>query len=174
MVRLWGVSRRGQNGGPRIGPHRSCNPRLVFHPSRHSVKESPKCRERPALHRGRERVARQSGWEGSDDQDGHFGGHGEVMIVAARSRKRFLARDGLIVAERRSGSCLDCCARGRASGSRGFVDGFLTTIAVHVHFEDRSVAHDTIDGGERHGWVGRSRSKIGTPASGGKPYSGSN
>ena len=29
-------------------------------------------------------VARQSGWEGSDNQDGHFGGRGEVMIVAAR------------------------------------------------------------------------------------------
>jgi hypothetical protein len=30
------------------------------------------------------RVARQSGWEGSDNQDGHFGGRGDVMIVAAR------------------------------------------------------------------------------------------
>jgi hypothetical protein len=29
-------------------------------------------------------VARQSGWECSDNQDGHFGGRGEVMIVAAR------------------------------------------------------------------------------------------
>jgi hypothetical protein len=29
-------------------------------------------------------VARQSGWEGSDNQDGHFGGRGDVMIVAAR------------------------------------------------------------------------------------------
>ena len=29
-------------------------------------------------------VARQSGWESSDNQDGHFGGRGEVMIVAAR------------------------------------------------------------------------------------------
>ena len=29
-------------------------------------------------------VARQSGWEGSDNQDGHFGGRGEEMIVAAR------------------------------------------------------------------------------------------
>jgi len=29
-------------------------------------------------------VARQSGWASSDNQDGHFGGHGEVMIVAAR------------------------------------------------------------------------------------------
>ena len=32
----------------------------------------------------RRRVARQSGWEGSDNQDGHFGGRGEGMIVAAR------------------------------------------------------------------------------------------
>jgi hypothetical protein len=30
------------------------------------------------------RVARQSGWEHSDNQDGHFGGRGERMIVAAR------------------------------------------------------------------------------------------
>ncbi len=29
-------------------------------------------------------VARQSGWEGGDGQDGHFGGRGAVMIVAAR------------------------------------------------------------------------------------------
>ena len=29
-------------------------------------------------------VARQSGWEHSDNQDGHFGGRGEEMIVAAR------------------------------------------------------------------------------------------
>ena len=29
-------------------------------------------------------VARQSGWEHSDNQDGHFGGRGERMIVAAR------------------------------------------------------------------------------------------
>jgi hypothetical protein len=29
-------------------------------------------------------VARQSGWEHSDNQDGHFGGRGESMIVAAR------------------------------------------------------------------------------------------
>jgi DNA invertase Pin-like site-specific DNA recombinase len=30
------------------------------------------------------RVARQSGWEHSDNQDGHFGGRGGRMIVAAR------------------------------------------------------------------------------------------
>jgi hypothetical protein len=29
-------------------------------------------------------VARQSGWESSDNQDGHFGGRGGEMIVAAR------------------------------------------------------------------------------------------
>jgi class 3 adenylate cyclase len=34
-------------------------------------------------HRGRI-VARQSGWEHSDNQDGNFGGRGERMIVAAR------------------------------------------------------------------------------------------
>ena len=31
----------------------------------------------------RSAVARQSGWEHSDNQDGHFGGRGERMIVAA-------------------------------------------------------------------------------------------
>ena len=31
-----------------------------------------------------EAVARQSGWEHSDNQDGHFGGRGGMMIVAAR------------------------------------------------------------------------------------------
>ena len=39
--------------------------------------------ERPALQRLL-LVARQSGWESSDNQDGHFGGRGEVMIVAER------------------------------------------------------------------------------------------
>ena len=29
-------------------------------------------------------VARQSGWNHSDNQDGHFGGRGGMMIVAAR------------------------------------------------------------------------------------------
>ena len=29
-------------------------------------------------------VARQSGWEHSDNQDGHFGGRGERIFVAAR------------------------------------------------------------------------------------------
>jgi hypothetical protein len=29
-------------------------------------------------------VARQSGWEGSDNHDGHFGGRGDVIIVAAQ------------------------------------------------------------------------------------------
>jgi hypothetical protein len=29
-------------------------------------------------------VARQSGWEHSDNQDGHLGGRSERMIVAAR------------------------------------------------------------------------------------------
>ena len=33
---------------------------------------------------GSENVARQSGWESSDNQDGHFGGRGGEMIVAAR------------------------------------------------------------------------------------------
>ena len=35
---------------------------------------------------GRQNVARQSGWESSDNQDGHFGGRGEVMIVRPAPR----------------------------------------------------------------------------------------
>jgi hypothetical protein len=35
-------------------------------------------------HEGPVFVARQSGWESSDNQDGHFGGRGGEMIVAAR------------------------------------------------------------------------------------------
>jgi hypothetical protein len=37
-----------------------------------------KMEDRPSI------VARQSGWEGSDNQDGHFGGRGDVIIVAAQ------------------------------------------------------------------------------------------
>ena len=41
--------------------------------------------QRPAPgHLPRHLVARQSGWEHSDNQDGHFGGRGKRMIVAAR------------------------------------------------------------------------------------------
>ena len=36
------------------------------------------------LHEGPDPVARQSGWEHSDNQDGHFGGRGERIFVAAR------------------------------------------------------------------------------------------
>jgi hypothetical protein len=39
-------------------------------------------------------VARQSGWEGSDNQDGRFGGRGEVMIVAARTIRQVLFHRG--------------------------------------------------------------------------------
>jgi hypothetical protein len=39
-------------------------------------------KEVAGLHR--DDVARQSGWEHSDNQDGHFGGRGGRMIVAAR------------------------------------------------------------------------------------------
>ena len=44
-------------------------------------------RSRPESRRAaanRKLVARQSGWEHSDNQDGHFGGRGGRMIVAAR------------------------------------------------------------------------------------------
>jgi hypothetical protein len=37
------------------------------------------------------------------------------------------------------------------------VDGFLSPIAVDVHFEDRGVVHDTVDGGERHSLVAEYR-----------------
>ena len=43
---------------------------------------------------------------------------------------------------------------GGRAGSTGVVDGFLSPIAVDVHFEDRGVMHDTIDGRERHGLIG--------------------
>jgi hypothetical protein len=46
--------------------------------------ESPRRSSMSACHAGSTGVARQSGWEGSDNQDGHFGGRGDVMIVAAR------------------------------------------------------------------------------------------
>jgi hypothetical protein len=38
----------------------------------------------PNLDDALEPVARQSGWEDSDNQDGHFGGRGMRMIVAAQ------------------------------------------------------------------------------------------
>ena len=41
-----------------------------------------------------------------------------------------------------------------ASGSAGFFDGFLSTMAVDIHFEDRGMVRDAIDGGERHGLIG--------------------
>ena len=63
----------------------------------------------------------------------YFDGRSGLMIVAARQDcKRYFVGRNLFVATRHR---------------------FLASIAVDVHFEDRGVVHDAIDGGERHGGV---------------------
>src|SRR5271156_4265218 len=65
-----------------------------------------------------------------------------------------LSGRNLFVGTRQSGRCFDCRARWRTSDSSGLVDRLFSSIAVDVHFEDRSVMDEAVDGGERHGGVG--------------------
>ncbi len=59
--------------------------RKVWRQLRREGEDIARCTvERLMRSMGLQGVARQSGWEGSDNQDGHFGGRGDVMIVAAR------------------------------------------------------------------------------------------
>ncbi len=57
--------------------NRDGKPFIVFHEAKHFSNPALRAKGEPA-------VARQSGWEHSDNQDGHFGGRGGMMIVAAR------------------------------------------------------------------------------------------
>lgn len=65
----------------------------------------------------------------------------------------FSVTRGLIVVERQSGRALDCRARGRASRSTRFFDCLHSPIAIDVHFVDRGVVHEPINGSERHGLI---------------------
>jgi hypothetical protein len=59
----------------------------------------------------------------------------------------------LIVVERKSGCRFDCRACWRAPNSTGLVDSFFPAIAVDVHFENRGMMDEAIDGREGHGLI---------------------
>jgi hypothetical protein len=64
----------------------------------------------------------------------------------------------LIVVARQSGRAFDCRARRGATGATGFFDGDLSPVAVDVHFEDRRMMNQTIDGGQGYGLIGKNPS----------------
>ena len=64
----------------------------------------------------------------------------------------------LIVVARQSGGAFDCRARRGATGATGFFDGDLSPVAVDVHFEDRRMMNQTIDGGQGYGLIGKNPS----------------
>ena len=61
----------------------------------------------------------------------------------------------LIVVARQSGRAFDCRARRGAPGATGFFDGDLSPVAVDVHFEDRRMMNQTIDGGQGYGLLAK-------------------
>jgi hypothetical protein len=58
---------------------------------------------------------------------------------------------GVIVARRHGAAVFDCRRSGWPAGALLFsFKGGAAPVAVDVHFEDRGVVDETIDGGERH------------------------
>ena len=72
-----------------------------------------------------------------DGRECHFDGRGTLIIVAARQ----------------SGRNFDCRACRGPPGATGLVVGFLASIAIDVHFEDRGMMHEAIYGGQLHGGI---------------------
>src|ERR1700746_972496 len=93
-------------------------------------------------------VARRTGWERSDDQDGNLASRHwhdcRDVVVAQGSREVF------IVAARRSGVRCDCrVGRWPASASLAFKRR-ATAIAFDVHLEDGGVMNEAVDDSDRH------------------------
>src|SRR5271169_1733496 len=59
--------------------------------------------------------------------------------------------------------------RWRTSDSSGLVDRLFSSIAVDIHFEDRSVMDEAVDRGERHGGVGEDLAPFAERLVGGDP-----
>ena len=96
-------------------------------------------------------MARRSGWEVRDNQDGDLRSRRSDDCRGASIMQADFATLDLIVAGRRSGPRFDCRARRRPSCSLGLFDRGLSSVAVDVHLEDRRVVDEPVDGGERHG-----------------------
>lgn len=61
----------------------------------------------------------------------------------------------LFVAARQSRRGFDCRARSGSARTLRFFDRGLSTITIDVHFEDCRVVDEPVDGGERHGLIGK-------------------
>src|SRR5215471_2925999 len=64
------------------------------------------------------------------------------------------AAAAFIVAERQSGTFLDCRVSWWPARTTLAVDGGAAAIALDVHLEDSGVMHEAVDGGECDGLVG--------------------
>jgi hypothetical protein len=47
-----------------------------------------------------------------------------------------------------------CCVCGRPAAAAFSIDGFAAAIAFDIHFQDRGMMDEAVDGRERHGLVG--------------------
>jgi antirestriction protein ArdC len=66
---LWGTYKQWQEAGAQVRQGERSTAVVLWRETQSSLQPN---------------VARQSGWEGSDNQDGHFGGRSVVMIATAR------------------------------------------------------------------------------------------
>src|SRR6266446_6091244 len=102
----------------------------------------------PTRRSGRTGVARRSGWEDSDNQDGNPASrhwHDRRGVSVAQE-----AIEDLIVAARRSGVGRDCRVDGRpAAASLAFERG-ATAVALDVHLEDGGMMNQAVDDRDRH------------------------
>src|SRR3984893_5292498 len=78
---------------------------------------------------------------------------GDSIVAAPIVSGKGISR--LIVAERRSADGFRCGARGWAPGAAFSLEGGATSVAFDLHLEDRRMVDEAIDGGERHGGVGK-------------------
>src|SRR5437879_4224565 len=93
-------------------------------------------------------VARRSGWEDSDNQDGNPASrhwHDRRGVSVAQG-----TIEGLIAAARRSGVGRDCRVDWRpAAASLAFERG-AAAIAFHVHLKDGGMMNEAVDDSDRH------------------------
>jgi len=93
-------------------------------------------------------VARRSGWENSDNQDGNPASrhwHDRRGVSVAQG-----AIEGLIVAARRSGVGRDCRVDGRAASAPLAFERSAAAVAFDVHLEDGGVMDEAVDDSDRH------------------------
>jgi hypothetical protein len=95
-----------------------------------------------------ESVARRSGWENSDNQDGNPGSrcwHDCHSVTVAQGGLRIC-----IVAARRSGIGRGCRVDRRAAAASLAFERGATAVALDVHLEDGGMMNQAVDDRDRH------------------------